>query len=142
MITRYRISKDEFDFDPDYFNKISAFIQQRENYYYSIAALTNEPEKLINHIKYYIDHRSEDDIDVEFNSLTETEIMYGATYTEFRTLEFFDGIIKWNEAGKTAPIKKFTTTEAPKILDPFKDIIPNTKPKSTALQVHQLPQLF
>lgn len=140
MITRYRISQDEFDFDPEYFNKIFAFLQQRENYYYSIAALTNEPEKLINHIKYYIDHRSAEDIDVVFNSLTETEIMYGATYTEFKTLEFFEGIIKWNEAGKTAPIKKLT--EAPKILDPFKDILPNTKPKQAALQVHQLPQLF
>lgn len=130
-------------FDPDYFNKFFAFIQQRENYYYSIAALTDDPVKLIYHIKYYIDHRSTEDIDVEFNSLTETEIMYGVTYTEFRTLEFFEGIIKWNEAGKTAPVKK--TIEAPKILteriDPFKNLfVP--KPKPAALQVHQLPQLF
>lgn len=128
-------------FDPDYLNKIFAFIQQRENYYYSIAALTDDPAKLIYHIKYYIDHRSAEDIDVEFNSLTETEIMYGVTYTEFRTLEFFEGIIKWNEAGKVLPPKK-VTIEAPKteIRDPFKNITPKTK--TTPVQVHQLPQLF
>lgn len=132
----------KIEFDPVYFNNIFAFLQQRDNYYYSIAELSDDPEKFIYHIKYYIDHRSAEDIDVEFNSLTETEIMYGANYTGFRTLEFFQGIIKWNEAGQTAPKIKIVTVAPPatEIKNPFKDILPKIKP--VAVQAHQLPQLF
>jgi hypothetical protein len=81
-------------FDAEYYNRIYKFLNQQDDVRYKISDLTDDPEKFIFHIKYYIDNRGKEDLEVEFNSLSETEIMHGATYSEIRILEFFEGKVK------------------------------------------------
>jgi len=103
-------------FDAEYYRRLHAFLNQQDDVRYKISDLSDDPEKFIFHVKYYIDTRTGDDLHVEFNSLTETEIMYGATYSEIRVLEFFSGIISqqqkekminklWQNASKLPPAK-------------------------------------
>ncbi len=90
------------ELDLPYLNKLNTFIQASENKIYTISDLTDDPEKFIFHLKYYIDHRNGDDLHLEFNSPTETEQMYNAPYGQFKitdykkfkVMEFFDGKIK------------------------------------------------
>lgn len=79
-------------FDIEYFNKLSDFLNSKDNIIYEVEDLTNEHEKFIFHIKYYIDNRSSDLIHVEFNS----------DYSKLKVYEFFEG--------KT---KEFDPTEIP-----------------------------
>lgn len=85
-------------FDPEYFNRIYAFINEADNRQFEISDLTEEPDKFVFHLKYYIETRQADDLCVVFNSLSESEQMYGVSelsdadkYSHFKILEFFEG---------------------------------------------------
>jgi len=71
--------------DPEYLGKLIKFINQRDNVRYKISDLSTDPPKMVEHIKYYIDNRALDMLDVEF---------MGDKFEEFRIIEFFEGIVK------------------------------------------------
>lgn len=80
------------EFDSEYFNKLSAHINKKDNVVYNIMDMTNDYEKLVYHLKYYIDYipRNDGYLEIELNSLK-----FGETrHTSFRVLEFFEKIIK------------------------------------------------
>lgn len=93
------------ELDLPYLNKLNTFIQASDNKIYNVAELTDDSDKLIFHLKYYIDHRSGDDLHIDLNCQTETEKMYAAQheefkitdYKKFKVLEFFEGKIRENK---------------------------------------------
>lgn len=79
-------------FDSNYFNAISKFLNEKDGIIYNIEDLTDDYDKFIFHIKYYIDTRRGDDLVIELNNQTVTEIMYNAPYVQLKVYEFFEGI--------------------------------------------------
>ncbi len=84
--------------DQEYYKQLHGWIQQQDGKTFNIDDLTEDYEKFTFHLKFYINNRTAEDQEVEFNSLTETEEMYGANYAQFRVLEFFEGKVKSNQA--------------------------------------------
>jgi hypothetical protein len=83
------------EFDKEYYDRMFAWIQTQDGKTFDIWEI-DQPEKLIFHLKIYMENRTPEDAVVEFNSLTETEKMYNANYTQFKILEFFEGKLKDN----------------------------------------------
>lgn len=126
------------EFIPSYFDRLYQFIQERDNVRYIIEDLTDDPEKYLFHLKYYIDNKLELDNEVELNSLSESEIMYGATYSEFRVLEFFECRIRDQMNYNLPPTEQYTrpVSMQPETIE---------KPKKTKTQWNQnlqQPTLF
>jgi hypothetical protein len=72
--------------DTEYYNRIHKFINQDDDKVYEIAPLTNDYEKFIYHIRYYIDNSNDDDFVV-------VPMGDGPRFTHIKVLEFFDGKI-------------------------------------------------
>lgn len=81
----------EFKFDTKYFNKLAAFINSRDNVTISIESMTNEPEKFIWYLKYYIEYRTPEMIEILL-----IEPQPGQEYTHFKIYEFFDWVL-WEQ---------------------------------------------
>ncbi len=81
----------------EYLTGICEFFNSKDGIIYDIEDLTNDYEKFIFHVKHYIDTATNDQIMVELNSQTETEIMYGAPFVQLKVYEFFEGIIRKKE---------------------------------------------
>lgn len=87
------------ELDIEYYKGIYDFLQTQDNIVFEIEELTEDYDKFIFHLKHYIDTRTPDDIEIELNSFSESEIMYGCTtHTHFRVLEFFESKIRDNAA--------------------------------------------
>lgn len=71
-------------FDTEYFNKLSKWLNSKDNIIYDINEMSADPEKFIFHVKYYIDNRTGDMVHVEFND----------EFTKIHVLCFFTGKIK------------------------------------------------
>lgn len=71
------------EIDMAYYNKLHAYINARDNVVHVINTISETPEKLVYHLKYYIDHCTEDDLPIQFSD----------DYKTFRVLEFFEGVI-------------------------------------------------
>lgn len=103
-------------FDTVYFNRLCAFINNRDNITYKISDLTDDPEKMIDYLKYYIDHRTSDMIEILF-----LDPEPGQQYTHFRVYEFFDWILyeqqlnRIREQSKYPTMSTTTSTTAPAI---------------------------
>jgi hypothetical protein len=83
--------------DQEYFHQLKNWIQLQDGKTFNIDEMTEDYEKFVFHLKFYINNRTPDDAVLEFNSLTETEEMYGVKYTQFRVLEFFEGKVSDNQ---------------------------------------------
>lgn len=85
-------------FDAEYYNGLHSWIQTQDGKTFSIDELTEDYDKFVFHIKYYIDNRTKEDLALELNSISETESMYGLTkHTQIRVLEFFEGKVSDNQ---------------------------------------------
>jgi hypothetical protein len=60
-------SSETIQFDTEYFNRLAKWINSKDNIVYNIADYTENPEKFIFHVKYYIDNITDDMAHVEFN---------------------------------------------------------------------------
>ena len=77
--------------DLEYLSKLIIFINQRENVRFKVSDLSTDPPKMVEHLRYYIDHKSPDMLEVEF---------VGEGFDEFRVQEFFEGINFRNDGKK------------------------------------------
>lgn len=82
-------------FDAAYFNSIHLFINEQDDRVFLISELTEDREKFIFHLKYYMDNRGSEDL----------YIILDDNDTKLVILEFFSG--KHFEKRKEANIKKF-----------------------------------
>jgi hypothetical protein len=90
-------------FDQSYYDKLFKLINSRDNIIYIInEELTEEPEKLLWYVKYYIRNRSKNDLEVVLSELPDgiNEDDRPAYNTRFKVLEFFDMVIKEKEQKK------------------------------------------
>ena len=91
------------EIDLEYYKGIHDWLQKQDNVILNIDELTDNYEKFIFHIKHYIDNRTPDDIEIELNSFSESEVMHGCTtHTQIRVLEFFESKIRDNAAALSA----------------------------------------
>lgn len=70
-------------FDTEYFNGIAAFFNKKDNVTYNVSDLTNDNDKFVFHVKYYIDHRQAD----------MCEVVFSEDYSQVRVIEYFETLI-------------------------------------------------
>ncbi len=89
------------EFDKEYYQGLYQWIQLQDGKTFDINDLTEDYDKFVFHLKFYIETRTPDDAVLEFDSISESEMMYGIKWTKIKILEFFDGKISDNQRLKT-----------------------------------------
>lgn len=123
--------------DPEYFKKIYDMINGpvewfQPDVWYNINDYTDEPEKLVFHLKYYIDTRNwKQDLDVELSEdLT----------SQFRVIELFQGIVNhYNLPVATAKLPS-GLPPAPPVPGTMIKEVKGKKPKDPFLQLKKIPK--
>jgi hypothetical protein len=109
-MTTAQYSPDKFD--SQYFNELNGFLNSEDDIVYLISDLTDDYEKFVWYIKYYISHKQKDDLEVLFIPSSETEIMYGyKEYLALHILEFFEGKLSEGELSERHKQKRLKIWE-------------------------------